>query len=77
MFVYTKPADRDQVKQVSEFTARHFDEIILDDFFFANTKTATDIAAKADQSWTEFRVKTMDEVSRDLSVAPPRPSIPR
>ena len=34
------------MKHVSEFTAKHFDEIILDDFFFANTKTHSDIAAK-------------------------------
>jgi hypothetical protein len=65
-FVYTKPDDREYVKRVSEFTARHFDEIILDDFFFANTKTASDIAAKGEQSWTDFRLKTMDEVARDL-----------
>jgi hypothetical protein len=65
-FVYTKPEDREYVKRVSEFTARHFDEVILDDFFFANTKTASDIAAKGEQSWTDFRLKTMDEVSRDL-----------
>lgn len=32
-FCYTDPKDRDYVKNVSELTARHFDEIILDDFF--------------------------------------------
>jgi hypothetical protein len=71
-FVYTKPADRDYVKHVAELTAKHFDEIILDDFFFANTKTPSDIAAKGDQSWTDFRVKIMDEVSRNLVVGPAR-----
>jgi hypothetical protein len=34
------------VKHVAEVTARHFDEIILDDFFFNNTKRDSDIAAK-------------------------------
>jgi hypothetical protein len=76
-FVYTRPADRDYVKHVSEFTARHFDEIILDDFFFANTKTPSDIAAKGDQSWTDFRVKTMNDVSRDLVVGPARAVNPK
>jgi len=76
-FTYTKPADRDYVKQVAEFTARHFDEIILDDFFFANTKTPSDIAAKGEQSWTEFRVKTMNQVSRDLVVGPARAVNPK
>ena len=76
-FTYTKPADRDYVKHVAEFTARHFDEIILDDFFFANTKTPSDIAAKGDQSWTDFRVKTMNQVSRDLVVEAARAVNPK
>lgn len=76
-FTYTKPADRDYVKHVSEFTAQHFDEVILDDFFFANTKTPSDIAAKGDQSWTDFRLKTMNEVSRDLVVGPARAVNPK
>ena len=67
-FTYTKPEDRAYVKHVSELTGRLFDEIILDDFFFANTKKPSDIAAKGNQSWTDFRLKTMDEVSRDLVV---------
>ncbi len=65
-FVFTNPADRAYVKQVAEFTAKHFNEIILDDFFFNNTKDPSDIAAKGNQSWSEFRLKLMDEVSRDL-----------
>ena len=76
-FTYTKAADREYVKHVAEFTARHFDEIILDDFFFANTKTPSDIAAKGDQSWTDFRVKTMNQVSRDLVVGPARAVNPK
>ena len=76
-FTYTKPADRDYVKHVSEFTAKHFDEVILDDFFFANTKTASDIAAKGTESWTDFRLKEMDEVSRDLIVGPAHAVNPR
>lgn len=67
-FTYTKPEDRAYVKHVSEMTAKLFDEIILDDFFFANTKKPSDIEAKGNQSWTNFRVKTMDEVSSDLMV---------
>lgn len=76
-FTYTKPADRDYVKHVSEFTAKHFDEVILDDFFFANTKAPSDVAAKGNQSWTDFRLKEMDEVSRDLIVGPAHAANPR
>jgi hypothetical protein len=63
---YTDPAQRDFVRHIAELTARHFDEIILDDFFFYNTKTASDIDAKGDESWTDFRLRTMDKVSREL-----------
>src|ERR1700690_3240807 len=37
-FCYTDPADRQFVKQAAELAARHFDEIIQDDFFFVTTK---------------------------------------
>lgn len=69
---YTDPAQRALVKRVAELTARHFNEIILDDFFFNNTKRASDIAAKGDQSWTAFRLKLMDDVSRELVLGPAR-----
>ncbi|HEY2860403.1 MAG TPA: hypothetical protein VGJ21_18420 [Terracidiphilus sp.] len=69
---YTDPKQRDLVKRVAELTARHFDEIILDDFFFSNTKRDSDIAAKGDQPWTAFRLKLMDDVSRDLVLGPAR-----
>jgi len=67
-FSYTNPADRAYVKQVAEMTARHFNEIILDDFFFNNTKYPSDIAAKGTKSWTQFRLGLMDEVAQDLIV---------
>ncbi|HET7102994.1 MAG TPA: hypothetical protein VFI20_02805 [Terracidiphilus sp.] len=63
---YTDPAQRAFVKHIAEITARHFDEIILDDFFFYNTKTETDIAAKGTESWANFRLKMMDDVARHL-----------
>jgi len=65
-FCYTDPKARDYVKHVAEVTARHFDQIILDDFFFNNTKRDSDIEAKGGASWTDFRLKLMDEVSRNL-----------
>jgi hypothetical protein len=67
-FSYTEPSDRAYVQRVAELTARYFDQIILDDFFFNNTKTPSDIQAKGKESWSQFRLKLMDEVSRDLVV---------
>jgi hypothetical protein len=76
-FSYTDPKSRAYVKNVSELTARHFDEIILDDFFFNNTKRDSDIAAKGATSWTAFRLKLMDEVSRNLVVGPAKAVNPK
>ena len=76
-FVYTNAAERAHVQKVAEFTAQHFDEIILDDFFFNNTKDPSDIAAKGSQSWSQFRLKLMDEVSRDLILGAARKVNPK
>ncbi len=69
---YNSPADRALVKSFAEFTARNFDEIILDDFYFSNNKSDEAIAAKGDRSWTQFRTEMMDDVSRNLILAPAR-----
>jgi hypothetical protein len=69
-FCYTDPQDRDYIKHLSELTARHFDEIILDDFFFVNTKRDSDIAAKGSKSWTQFRLDLMDEAAQSLVIGP-------
>jgi hypothetical protein len=39
-FCYTDPADRAFIKSAAELAARHFDELIQDDFFFNTTKFA-------------------------------------
>jgi hypothetical protein len=74
---YTDPKQRDYVKHIAELTARHFDEIILDDFFFNNTKHDSDIAAKGADTWPEFRLKLMDGVARDLVLGPARAVNPK
>ena len=73
---YTDPKDRELVKRMSALTARHFDEIMLDDFFFSNTKSDSDIAAKGKRTWEEFRLQLMDEVSRDLILKPAKDANP-
>lgn len=74
---YTDPQVRALVSRMSALTARHFDEIILDDFFFTNTKSDSDIAAKGNQTWDEFRLSLMDDVSRNLILAPARAANPK
>ena len=34
-FCYSNPGHRQQAKEIAELTAKHFDEFILDDFFFS------------------------------------------
>jgi hypothetical protein len=74
---YTDPQDRAFVERVSAQAARHFDEFILDDLFFTNTKSDSDIAAKGNRTWDQFRMQMMDEVSRDLILKPAKDANPR
>ena len=64
------PADRDVIKRAAELAARHFDEIILDDWYFTASKLPADIAAKGDKTWSEYRVEAFDEASKSLMVDP-------
>ena len=63
---YTVARDRALASRMSAELARHFNTFVLDDLYFFNTKSDSDIAAKGRQSWARFRMHTMDEVSRDL-----------
>jgi hypothetical protein len=67
-FSYSNPEHRKRVQMIAETAARHFDEVILDDFFFTSTKSEFDIAARGDKSWTEYRLKLMTEAGRELVV---------
>ncbi|HEX8757747.1 MAG TPA: hypothetical protein VF745_15530 [Steroidobacteraceae bacterium] len=73
---YTVPHDRELAKRMSALLARHFDTFVLDDLYFFNTKSDSDIAAKGSQSWAQFRMRTMDEVSRDLILKPAKAANP-
>ncbi len=67
---YTNQEHRDRLKAAIEMTASLFDEIILDDFYFTNCKCTSCIKAKGDQSWSEFRLGLMKEVSDELVLEP-------
>ena len=69
-FCYTDPKDRAFITTAAELAARHFDEVIQDDFFFVTTKNDSDIAAKGDKSWTQFRLELMNEAAENLIVKP-------
>ncbi|MDZ7346332.1 MAG: hypothetical protein ONA69_05990, partial [candidate division KSB1 bacterium] len=65
-YCYTNPEHRRKLREIVEFTARNFDEIILDDFFFTNCKCPSCIAAKGRRSWTEFRLDLLTRAAKEL-----------
>jgi hypothetical protein len=73
---YAISRDRELASRMSALLARHFDTFVLDDLYFFNTKSDSDIAAKGRQSWAQFRMRTMDEVSRDLILKPAKAANP-
>ncbi len=69
-FAYSDPKDRAMVQKIAEHTAKHFDEFILDDFFFTSAKTDVEIATKGKKSWTEYRLDLMTEAGKNLVIDP-------
>ena len=76
-YSYARETERQQVKQISEFTAKYFDDFILDDFFFIDLKNDDEIAAKGSKSWTEYRLRLMADAGRELVVNPAKAINPK
>jgi hypothetical protein len=76
-FCYTNPEHRKKVKEIVEFTAKHFDELILDDFFFTNCKCELCIKAKGTKSWTDYRLELMTKAAKDLVIDPAKAVNPK
>ena len=76
-FCYSNPEQRKKVKEIAEFTAKHFNEIILDDFFFTNCKCDLCIKAKGNLSWTQYRLNLMKEAARELVIKPAKAVNPK
>lgn len=76
-FDYADPENREFAKKAAEMAARHFDEILLDDYYFFDRKTDYDIKAKGNRSWTQYRLDTMREVTRNLIVGPAKAVNPK
>lgn len=69
-FCYSNPEHRKKIKEIVEFTARHFNELILDDFFFTNCKCELCVKAKGTKSWTDFRLDLMTKAAKELIIDP-------
>jgi len=76
-FCFSNPKHRKKAQEIAEYTAKHFDEFILDDFFFTSCKCDLCIKAKGDMSWTDYRLKLMTAAAQDLIIGPAKAVNPK
>jgi hypothetical protein len=76
-FDYADPENRAFAIQAVQMAARHFDEILLDDYFFFDRKTDYDIKAKGDKTWTQYRLQAMRDAAENLIVKPAKAVNPK
>ncbi len=76
-YSYARENERQGVREVAEYTARLFDDFILDDFFFIDLKNDDEIAAKGSKSWTDYRLRLMADAGRELVVNPAKAVNPK
>lgn len=69
-FCYSDPEHRAWVQTVVEHTARHFDEVILDDFYFTSCKSEIEIEARGERRWSDYRRDLLHEASLSLVLGP-------
>ena len=85
-FCYNDPVMRAKLKEVSAFIGSHFDEFIIDDFFFTDCACADCVRQRdafnavhgvADGSWQAYRLDLMRRVSVEDVIAPARAANPK
>lgn len=78
-YSYAREDERQVVKEVAEYTAKLFDDFILDDFFFIDLKNDDEIAAKerSGKSWTAYRLRLMADAGRELVMEPAKKVNPK
>jgi hypothetical protein len=69
VFCYTDPEHRRRFLEIIKESAAEFDEILLDDLFFASCRCPQCIEAKGDKSWRDFRRDQMADISRLMTEA--------
>ena len=69
-YCYQDPKERAKAREIAEYTASLFDEVILDDFFFHDCKCEYCIEAKGDRSWTEYRLELMQDAAQNVVLGP-------
>ncbi len=73
---YTNRANQEHLASIFSFTAKLFDEIMIDDFLFTDCECSECALAKGAMSWRQYRENLMLEVSRDRVLGPARQANP-
>jgi hypothetical protein len=69
---YTSKKSTDELEKIFKETASIFDLIMIDDFLFTECTCEDCIAARGDQTWSEFRCDLMVNTSREHILKPAR-----
>lgn len=84
-FCYNDPVMIQKLMEVSEFLGKHYNEFIIDDFFFTNCTCDACRRGKEDYnrnhgimdgSWSAYRLDLMEKVSKDYMIAPAKKANP-
>ncbi len=84
-FCYNDEKMTEKLREVCSFLGAHFDEFIIDDFFFTNCtceacrKGRDDFNREhgiTDGSWQAYRLKLMEKVSREFVIGPAKAANP-
>ncbi len=85
-FCYNDPAMRKKLKEVSTFIGSHFDEFIIDDFFFTDCACEDCIRERdaynrrngiTDGSWQSYRLDLLRRISQEDIIGPAKTANPR
>ena len=85
-FCYNDEKMLERLREISAFMGAHFDEFILDDFFFTNCMCPDCVREKekfnrshgvSDGSWQQYRLDLMRRVSEEYVLAPAKAQNPR
>ncbi|HKM92456.1 MAG TPA: hypothetical protein VJY41_02265 [Prolixibacteraceae bacterium] len=69
-FCYSNPEHLKKAQEIIEYSAKHFDEVILDDFFFTSCKCELCVKAKGERSWSDYRLELMQNVASNIIIKP-------
>lgn len=67
---YTNKGTLEKLEEIFRFTARLFDEIMIDDFLFTDCECEECTAGRGSKSWSEYRLNLMLEASKQYILKP-------